>query len=526
MPSRADQMTDVETTTPVSSMSAPQTPAWPVIRATPDLALLLPPPADATGTEATGAQATGTGAAIGPLAGRQVLVVCPEYAPRDPLPGAVPDGGAAPYTTAIAEHLATSADGVTVLTGVPRHADGRVPAAYQHALRTAEPGWYALDHPHVMRLGRYGSGDRPRPGTVRRTLHELTFLANALSAGRRRPADLVVGIVPGPGGAAAAARLAHRFGAPLVTVVQAPVGADGAGGSARRMERFALRHSTRVAVTAESFREQLLAAGVEPERLELLPAWSLVRPSTLSRAAARHALGWDQARFVAVATGPVGDQQDTATAIGTARLLATWPDDAAPGGRAGTGGAAGTGRAPIEILVVGEGPQRAALEQQAFGVAGVRFGDPVDDALALVLAAADVLLLGESAANGAANGAASGAATGSARGTATTSGLLAGYLAAGRAVVAAVPAGSPTAAELHRAGGAGIRVDPGDPVALARVLLELRAADDRREAMGRAGARHARTHLDRRASLRRLDAIVEAALGDPGRSGHGATGGC
>ena len=90
-PSRADQMTDVETTTPVSSMSAPQTPAWPVIRATPDLALLLPPPEAATG----------------PLAGRQVLVVCPEYAPRDPLPGAVPDGGAAPYTTAIAEHLAT-----------------------------------------------------------------------------------------------------------------------------------------------------------------------------------------------------------------------------------------------------------------------------------------------------------------------------------------------------------------------------------------------------------------------------------
>src|SRR3954471_14586146 len=98
----------------VTSMSAPQTP-----RTTPSptvgLRLGLSP------------QATSG------LAGRHVLVIGTDYAPDTT--------GIAPYTTALAEHLASSAACVTVLTGVPRHPDGSVPAPYRHGRRFAEPAW-------------------------------------------------------------------------------------------------------------------------------------------------------------------------------------------------------------------------------------------------------------------------------------------------------------------------------------------------------------------------------------------------
>jgi glycosyltransferase involved in cell wall biosynthesis len=261
---------------------------------------------------------------------------------------------------------------------------------------------------------------------------------------------------------------------------------DAVRGAASRicpaLERYALRRSTQVAVGSETSRGRLLAAGVEPGRLHLLPAWSPVAPSTLTRVAARRELGWEQARFIAVHAGPLGHRQDGVTIVEAARLLA-----------------ADSGLLS-EIVLAGDGPRRAALEQLAFGIPGLRFMGGVDDeTLPLVLAAADVLLVAET----------------SPAGAATASGQLASYLAAGRPVVAVSWPSSPTAAELRRA-GAGLRVPPGDPAALARALAGLRPAVARQGAMGRAALRYARAHLGREASLRRLDAIVEAALTEPG----------
>jgi len=424
------------------------------------------------------------GAATTALRGLRVLLVCTDYAPQRT--------GTAGYATAIAEHLATSADSVTVLTAVPRRADGGTPTAYRRGLRTVEPGWASPEHPRVVRLRRYVPR---RQGRGRTALHELTFLANAVAAGRDAPADLVVALVPGVAAAAAGARLAARWRAPLVTLVLAPAPlcptplfpaplgpADRAHATTRlvpALQRYALRRSAQVAVGSPAFRDGLLATGVAPERLHLLPAWSRL-PAGIARDAAREQLGWEPDRFVAVHAGALDHEHDGATLVEAARVLSVEAPDA------------------VEVVLVGEGSQRAALEQQAFAVPGVRFADPVDDDLPLVLAAADVLLVAEP----------------SAAGPATATGQLAGYLAAGRPVVAATAADGPTAGELHRAGQAALRVDGRDAPAVAAALLGLRSDPGRRAATGAAAAAYARAHLGRDAALRRLDAVVEAAL-DP-----------
>lgn len=404
----------------------------------------------------------------GALRGLHVLVVAVDSA----------SDATAPYTAAIAEHLATVAGGVTLLTGVPPCAGGGRPAAYA-GLRTADPGWLAPDRgARVIRLRGY-TPRGARPGTAREALRELSVLLNAASAGHGLPVDLVVGITPGPGGAAAAAWIARRHRVPLVTLVRSTVEEGGLPGA---LERYALRHSAQVAVTADSVRDRLPAGTPGPERLHLLPTWARTAAAAPGAAAARRELGWEQDRFLAVHLGPLDHRLDGVTLVEAARALGTAP-----------------GVAP-QVVLVGDGPARAGLEQRAFGLPGVRFTDPpADDLLPLVLAAADVLLVAEAGPAG----------------SATASGQLAGYLAAGRAVVAVTGAIGPTAGELRRS-GAGVQVDRGDAAGLAAALLDLRDVPGRRAALGRSARRYARAQLGRGAALRRLDAVVEAAL----------TGGC
>lgn len=462
---------------------------------------------------------------------RRVLIVGLDYAPT-----ATP---VAPYTTGIAEHLATLAAGVTVLTGLPERRDGGIAAPYRHGLRVPDPGWQSPEAPRVIRL-RHALAEPRRP--LRRAWHELTFFLAVLLGGRGVPADLVVAVTPSPGGAAAAAWLATRRRVPLVTIVQdvvapapAPARALGrlvnqlAERFVRRFETSALRRSAEVAVTSEAYRGAVLAAGVGPERLHLLPNWTRLRASGETRASARAALGWPVDRFTVVHAGPFGHRQDLATVIEASRLLAERAEERAaeraaehgeePGAQGGpeladhgsgrTGalslppgrGLAGTTPAPrpsqLHVVLAGDGPQRPALEQQAFALGTVHFLEtPDDDTLPLVLAAADVLLVAERG-----------------PGSPSEPGQLAAYLAAGRPVIAAVAESSAAACELRRAGGAGLRVDPGDPATLADAMVALQAdTQQRRGLMGRTALRYARAQLGRAASMHRLELVVDSAL--------------
>lgn len=415
------------------------------------------------------------------LHGRRVVVIGLDY-----FPAATP---IAPYTTGVAEHLASLGAEVTVLAGVPERPDGRPLTPYRVAFGCTDPGWLTPEAPRVTRLRL--APERPR-GRDRRTparlAREVGFLTAVWLATRSLQADLVVAVTPSPGGAAAAARLAARRDVPLVTLVQGTVPRPGphrscrprrdggaAGWITAALERYALRGSDQVAVASEAFLPATEAARVSPERLHFMPNWTQVPPAAESRLTARAALGWASERFTVVHAGPMSPRQDLLTVVEAARRLG----DAA------------------DVVLVGDGIGRAALEQHAFGLTNVRFLDPVDDeVLPLVLAAADALVV---------------SGTGSGE-----PGQLAAYLSAGRPVLAAVPDAGPVACELRRAGEAGIRVGPGDPDALARAVVALQSSPQQRAAMGRSALRYARAHLSRAASMRRLELILDAALGGPG----------
>jgi colanic acid biosynthesis glycosyl transferase WcaI len=423
------------------------------------------------------------------LHGRHVLVVGLDYSPAaTPL---------ASYTTGIAEHLATLADEVTVLTGLPERPTGGVPAAYRRGWRFCEAHWETPEAPWVVRLRHVAGAGPTRP--IRQFWREVTFCAAVLLAGRKVDADLVVAVTPAPGGAAAAARLATRRGAPMVMLVQGtaatpPVAIPShrsrsgiarrlAGRvtnrmttkSARWLERYALHRSSEVTVAREEFAPAVLAAGVEPEHLHLLPNWIQPHPATASRPAARETLGWPADRFIVVHAGSTGHHQDLATVIEAARLVEA-----------------------VDVVLAGVGPQRVALERQADGLDNVRFVDITSpDAQDLVLDAADVLLV-----------------TGLGSTAAAEPEQLRSYLAAGRPVLAAVPERSTVCYELRRAGGVGLRVDPSDPQALAEAMLTLRTSPQLQRLMGRTALRYARAQLSRTASLRRLELVVDAALPD------------
>jgi glycosyltransferase involved in cell wall biosynthesis len=372
----------------------------------------------------------------------------------------------AEHTAGLAEHLAGAAASVTFLTGqaVPLGGRGGGPGA---------------GGPVVVRVRRPPAG----PGrSLSRAGDELAFLTTTLATRLPRLPDLVIAVTPGLGGAVAAARIAGRHGAPLVLVVHDLVSAATLGSGCRGMrvatvtEARLLRRAAEVAVVSPDLDPVVRRAGVPPELVHLLPHWNSMGPVTPDPVAARRALGWPVRRFLVVHPIPGGSRQDLGTVLAAASLLP----------------------AQAELVLLGDAPRRVPVPAGAAGSARIRITGPLDAGRRrLALAAADLVLLAE-------------------RPDPASHCLpdhLANAFGAGRAVLAAIPAANASAAELDRAGGAGLLIRPGDPQLLAAAVRALHLDGDLRSAMGRAGRRYAAQRLDPRLAMRRLDTIVQTALG-------------
>jgi glycosyltransferase involved in cell wall biosynthesis len=428
-------------------------------------------------------------ATLHPLLGRHVLVVGVDYAPLR--------SGIAPHTTGLAEHLAEMAASVSVLAGRPEHPAGDPAGDHGrpgpncrsghplHAgarLRTIAPGApTTADRPApvVLRLRR---GAVRREGSPRRAGDELSFLTAALSTALPHVPDLVLAVTPGLGGAVAAARIARRHAAALVVVAHDLVSTRAGGRYTARAVRIAaagegrlLRQAAEVAVVSPGLFGPAREHGVPIEHLHLLPHWTPPPPATDDRATARKALGWPTRAFTVVHAGTMGPVQDLGTLVEAARLF----------------------EGQIHVVLIGDGPRRAALREQARGVRGLRFVDPLDDAgYALALAAADLLVVAERPdADGV-----------------CLPGKLTAYFGAGRAVLAAVPERSAVAAAVESSDGAGLVIRPNDPELMAAAVRALMLDGPLRLSMGHAGLRFAHRRLDRAAAMHRLDAIIESAL--------------
>ncbi len=165
---------------------------------------------------------------------------------------------------------------VTVVTAVPNHPTGIVPAHYRGKLLYEE----RTDGIRVLRTWIYAAANR---GFWRRSLNYISFMLSSLLLGVRRagPVDVIVATSPQflVGLSGWAASCLTRV--PLVFEVRdlwpdsiAALGVLREGlllRTLRRLEMMLYRHATRIVGVAQSTQEVLVRRGVDSEKIVIIP---------------------------------------------------------------------------------------------------------------------------------------------------------------------------------------------------------------------------------------------------------------
>lgn len=404
---------------------------------------------------------------------RRLLVVSTNYAPELT--------GIGPYATQLAEHWAASGARTDVLTGMPHYPAWRVDERYRGR-------WRAQESREGVTVHRRRHYVPPRQSALRRAWFEASVLLHGTLAPPPGRPDAVISQMPSLAGGVMGARIARRHGVPHIPVVQDLMGAAAAqsgirgGGRAAAVagaaERYALRDAAVVGVIHESFVPGVLALGVDPARIRVVPNWTHVERPSADRAATRARLGWREGTQVLLHSGNMGLKQGLDVLIDLARLA---PD--------------------IRVVLMGDGNQREGLRERAGGLPNVDFLPPAGaDDFTDVLAAADVLAVTQRA---------------SVLDMSVPS-KLTSYFVSGRPVVASVADEGGTADEVRRS-GAGVLVAPEDPAALLDAVRKLAGDPEAADALGAHGPDYVAQHLSREAGLARFDALLTEVLGDAPR---------
>ena len=272
----------------------------------------------------------------------------------------------------------------------------------------------------------------------------------------------------------AGAWLARRTGLAFYLEVNAPIADERTrfGGLrlrrlARRLEGWTWRAATRVVAVTGVLKTMIAAAGVPPERIEVVPN------------------GIDPIAFAALPPRPAASDPLVLGFVGFVRdwhgLDAVIAAMAAPAGRGATTGTAparavGAGAPRLDLVVVGDGPARPALERQAkaLGILDrVRFtGLAPHEAVPRLVAGFDIAL--------------------QPRAVAYASPLkIFDYMAAGLAIVAP---DQPNIREILTDGETALLFDPAGPDALWQAVLRLAADPALRARLGAAAC----AEIDRR----------------------------
>jgi colanic acid biosynthesis glycosyl transferase WcaI len=245
------------------------------------------------------------------------------------------------------------------------------------------------------------------------------------------------------------------------------------------LERFVYRRADHLLVVTEEARQNLVAKGVPPGKVSVMPHWvdeTLFAPrDETARARLRAQWGWD-GRFVVLFAGNLGAVQGLDTVLTAADQLADDED--------------------VRIVLLGDGTEKSRLQQICR-----RRG--LDDRVQFVerqpmammpefMAAADALLvhLKESEIS---------------RYSVPTKTYA--YLAAGKPILMAMEG---AAGRLVRDAGAGIVLAAEDPCALAEAIRSLRAmAPEARAALGRRGREYLLAHLSQQRVIARYEELLE-----------------
>jgi colanic acid biosynthesis glycosyl transferase WcaI len=379
---------------------------------------------------------------------------------------------------AIAAGLAELGHEVEVICEIPNHPSGIVEPGYRGNLVQRR----ALDGFEVSYVWvRAGPSKSARSRMA--SYGSYALMAAAVGSVRRRP-DIVFASSPPLSVGAAAALVAARHRVPWVLDVRDiwPDVAVTLGELSNRrlialtsrLERRLYRSATRIVTVTEPFRADIAARVADPSKVELIPngttrAWLEAGAQAIDRAGA----GLPEGRFVWAYAGNLGLSHGLEVAIEAARRL-------------------GDG---FQLLVIGDGPRRQVLEEDAAGLAPetVAFRPAMESrAVARVLRGCDALLVIQRADL-----------------PKVVSSKLFDCCALGRPVISAAEG------EMQRLvseAGAGLTVPAGDPGALAAAVERLRDDPSLGARLVRGGRDFAAAYL-REDHAVRLARLLESAAG-------------
>jgi colanic acid biosynthesis glycosyl transferase WcaI len=405
----------------------------------------------------------------------RVLILGLNYAPETT--------GIAPYTTGLAEGLAAKGHQVRVLTGLPHYPRWKVVPGYEagrshFASQAGQPRVEHLVH-HV-----------PSPPSLRgRIRMELSYGSRLWRTSWEAP-DVVLCISPALlASAMAMARaksIRQRPGVGVwvqdlygLGVVETGAASGRATGLISQLESRVLRAADGVAVIHDRFKVHLVRElAVNPESITVIRNWTHLRPiQRQDRAETRRQLGWAENDIVALHAGNMGAKQGLENVIHAAKL-------------------AESAHAPVRFVLLGNGNQRARLEQLATGVTNLELIDPLPDGeYQSALAAADVLLINEKA---------------SVAEMAVPS-KITSYFTTGNPVVAATRADSITASEIESSGG-GVVVAPDSPSELLAAVRTLGTDRNLARSLGSAGMKFCSETLSQRHAIDRYEEWINELM--------------
>ena len=392
-----------------------------------------------------------------------------------------PETGAGPARVSeLAADWIAAGHRVSVLTAfpsrrIPGQRDGEVPEGYRRRLSMHE----LLGGIDVYRSWLFTSRDRRFTKTL---VNHLSFALSSLLNGLVHLSKPDILIASGPPYFAqfSGALLARRYAIPLILEIRdlwpdylVEMGVIRVGFLRRAMfasERWLLRRASRVVVVTESFYARVVDKGVLPRAISVIP--NGVDPDRYYPDSQHSSLpGFmrrDGERVVGY-LGTFGAGQGLKTLIEAARRLERM------------------GR-PVRLLLVGDGPDRAALEADLRDnpALSVSIHSPIhrDDTRAFY-GSCDLIVVPHAALPVLAD---------------TVPSKIFEVMACARPLVAVLRG---EGARIVEASGGGILATPGDPESIAVAIdqvLTMSAAS--REAMGASGRRYALTHYDRHALAR------------------------
>lgn len=371
--------------------------------------------------------------------------------------------GIAPLMTELGEGLVKRGHQVRVITGMPNYPQRQIYPEYRGKLYTTEERNGVLVQRSYIWI-------KPKPNLFDRLLLDSSFVLTSFFQALRgwRP-DVILLTVPPLPVSVPAALLGWIHNCPIVLNVQdiLPEAAVHVGLLKNQtmirvfeaLEQFAYRTAHTISVIADGFVENLERKGVPSNRIACIPNWvdtNFIRPLPKENNAFRIANNLE-GKFVVLYSGNIALTQGLETVVEAAAQLRHIPE--------------------IQFVIVGESKAIEKLKHhsQACGAENVLLLPfQPREKLPEMLAAADVSLIVQKRNVVSFN-------------MPSKTQVL---LASGRPIIASVPSSGSAAKAIEKSHG-GIVVEPENPIALAKEILELYHNPSYAELLGKQGRQYA-----------------------------------